>query len=142
MISDEYAAGFFDGEGCVAAYLCTNTSNGKAYKALTYYIGIVQGSSLALQELKDKYGGSLRLDKNLKSKFSNRDFWRWTIRGKEGDRFVQAIRPYAIEKKDQLVVFQHVRETVGKPFGNKISSDVWELREMLVQQLKDLKRAS
>ena len=141
MISDVYAAGFFDGEGTVGAYLCTNKSNGKTYKALTYNMGIMQGSPFALIKLRDKYGGDLRLDKWVKSKFSDRDFWRWTIRGKDSDGFVEAILPHSIEKREQLLAYQEIRKTIGKRFGaGKLSEEVWRVRERLVKRLRDLKR--
>lgn len=87
-LSNEYLAGFFDGEGCV--YF---TPNGRVS------VNITQKRTAVLYKIKEDFGGAVRSNGRA-CKCS-----QWTIGGrKDIKRFLSAILPYSVVKKAEVEI--------------------------------------
>lgn len=96
MISNEYAAGFFDGEGCVSISKC---KPGKPTRNIRYELFVqVPGTNPAPMKLmKERWGGSLKpyKQKNPKHKIG----WRWLLSAKMATRFLLDVLPHLVIKR-------------------------------------------
>lgn len=106
MISDEYAAGFFDGEGCV-----NFTIRGKAKQAVIRVM-LVNTNINILLEFQERFGGILtsRKQKNITWK----DFNCLTLNGHFAIKFLSAIRPYVHIKHNQIELAFEYYEWSGR----------------------------
>lgn len=99
MISDEYAAGFFDADGSV--YAARRTSR-KGNSSPTLLICCTQAERTpgecpdVLAAHYDRWGGSLR-PKNTRE--GCRKQWQWVLAPKAAADFLRAVYPYLIVKK-------------------------------------------
>lgn len=113
MISLKYAAGFFDGEGCI--------SIGKIQQQyyINYRTRITIGQSgkigmLILKQLQDRFGGIVIQDKGQKY-LENRHYrvaWVWRLSETDGFYFLKRIYPYLITKRNQadlMIEFQKIK---------------------------------
>jgi hypothetical protein len=96
-----WAAGFFDGEGCV---LVSERNNKTVYQLFT---SVTQQEPTALHMLKQRFGGNVTPDKTAatSSYFRKRGAvlaWRWKATSTESYAFLQAIEPYVIVKAEQV----------------------------------------
>ncbi len=98
MISTEYAAGFFDGEGCVSINYVPQRNKG--YKGrIGYYrvkvsIGNTNGEVLTL--FKERWGGGLSF-KEARI-LNHKPVWTWNIWAQQTVGFLEDILPYLIIK--------------------------------------------
>lgn len=95
MVSLQYVAGFFDGEGCV-----TFLKNGKAIYVTAH---LTNNDRRVLDEMHEKYGGCVytRLrngDPRRKTTYS------WQVSGTKAIAFLREIYPYLVIKKPQAEV--------------------------------------
>jgi hypothetical protein len=96
LLSSEYAAGFFDGEGCVQ--LRYGKSAIQYHKQIIAAVG--QSSLPVLEALKEKYGGSI-----YQRKMSNcgiKQMWDWKVYTVTCCNFFEDILPHAIVKQEQI----------------------------------------
>lgn len=95
MISAEYAAGFFDGEGCVSVNKqgTRNRNRGIRYQLMAVVSGV---NSAPLEALKERWGGSLGQYKGSTPRA--RPGWRWVLGSKMAAKFLNDIMPYLLIK--------------------------------------------
>ena len=146
-----YAAGLFDGEGCVLiAY--PRTGNGRRYHRLD--VSIAQIDSRPLRWLRDRYGGHLTA--NPKRNQSVRIVWHWRVNDRTAEAFLKSILPFSILKSAQIEVALEFRATVRKrTSGHKrsgagphagwesvdpVTADIHVAREDMRMKLQVLKR--
>lgn len=109
MISDEYVAGFFDGEGCV------NFSVRGKSRQIFFRVMLTNTDPDILEEFKSKYGGNLAKPRQLKENW--KIFRQLTITGPMAYSFLEKIYPYAKIKKQQIKLaleFQELRNLPRK----------------------------
>jgi hypothetical protein len=95
MLSDEYIAGFFDGEGCVdIRYM---TTHGGRYNRFTMRCTISQVYRKPLEMIQDRFGGSI-------SPRRNGNIHYYVLEGLSANRFLETIRPHLIVKADEADV--------------------------------------
>jgi hypothetical protein len=112
MISIEYIAGLFDGEGTVGIYKVTNGESEKIYWSITLNIS---GSFRPVLEAIQAFFGfgsiysSKRNKKLIATRYGSLDTslckqgWRWEIRNKNDSKeFLSKILPHLHEKKEQV----------------------------------------
>ena len=136
-----WAAGFFDGEGCV---LVSPRSSGKFHCLFT---SVTQQDPTALHLLKQRFGGNVTPDKTATSDSYERKrgaalVWRWKASSVEAHAFLRAIQPYTVVKAEQVRIaleFPHV----GTRFciNNPIPEDVRAKREQVMIALRDIRKA-
>ena len=136
-----WAAGFFDGEGCV---LVNPRNNGKFHSLFT---SVTQQDPTALHLLKQRFGGNVTPDKTATSGSYERKrgaalVWRWKASSVEAHAFLRAIQPYTVVKAEQVRIALEFPQ-VGTRFcgNNPIPDDVRAKREQVMIALRDIRKA-
>lgn len=94
MLSNEYVAGFFDGEGCVNI-----TVRGKI-RQVALRVTIVNTDAAILQELFETFGGTLTRPRSSNSRWKLFRAIEW--RGKYAISFLEKIQPFVTVKRPQI----------------------------------------
>lgn len=135
-LSNEYLAGFFDGEGCVSIYR-NKLKSGLGFR---YAVNILICSTNLdiIKYLQLQFGGTVY---NLKmQKVSHKQAQTWVLGSRSAKDFLIGIYPFLIIKKEQVKLALEFIETIGNK-GVPIVVDVIRFkREELFQQLKILNR--
>lgn len=98
-----WAAGFFDGEGCVKAY---QEPEGHFNLRLT-----VAGTDVRpLMRLQANFGGGVVRESRQTS--SRNAIWGWSIHGAESERFAKLILDHTSVKYEQLELFIEFRSLI------------------------------
>ena len=138
IISAEYIAGFFDGEGSVGIYSRKDRLGGFGLR-----VQLTQNTStdsqIILQYLQNKYGGNLTTQKTLSDKLK----YNWQLNSNKAVLFLKDIYPYSILKRKQIEVaiyFQENRPTIKRNSGGEIQSHNLEDAAWCVEQADKIKR--
>jgi len=92
MVSIEYAAGFFDGEGCVNC--STNKSGSPFIRTL-----VVNTNTEILEMFKQRWGGDINA--NYKPKAHWKQAYTWRLSHNAAGVFLQDIQPFLVIKAKQ-----------------------------------------
>ena len=84
-----YAAGLFDGEGCVNIYHCKARKNGPLHHVLRTTVAMTDRATI--EWLRSKFGGPIHSTHHYPR---HRELWVWALNAKKAGRFLQLIRPY------------------------------------------------
>jgi len=84
-----WAAGFFDGEGCIYGY--EGVQNG-GYRRFTFGVTVAQVVPEPLEELRAGWGGKIRAKAAGQAHHS--DQWIWSIRGSDAGWFLEDVLPH------------------------------------------------
>jgi len=138
-MNDQWLAGFFDGEGCITSK--SYYSYGKYIKQprVVIQITITQKDRTVLDEIQKVYGGAVDT-KHDKKRFCH----SWRVTGKENmKRFLTAIYPYSIVKKEQILLALQFIETIREDNLGCVALDdsVHLERGLIHNKLKLLKKA-
>lgn len=130
MISAEYAAGFFDGEGCVK--IRATKTNGYLYYRVETDIGNTDRP--ILEAFVDKYGGSIyeRPRERMRKHGWSRQY-DWRIACEKAQAFLLDIQPYVRIKRKyvDLALEFHTYRGVHNPDLREKRKQCWErYREM------------
>lgn len=102
-----YAAGLFDGEGYVDIYQATKSKSSKNCSLMLRVI-ISQKDGLIMNWLKNNFGGNV-----LFSQRNDSYIYRWEIRSKAAEQFLNQIYPFAKIKKEQIELALKFQKTKG-----------------------------
>lgn len=102
-----YYAGFFDGEGCVAAY------NRK------YVVSLTNTDIRPLKRAVELWGGFISSQSKESRKWALQDLWRWQIYGQNSRAFLAAIRPYTVIKTAQIDAFVAILDVLPSGHGKR-----------------------
>lgn len=137
-----YAAGLFDGEGCVTIRKDTRVS--KRGGSISYQLICILGMSHkpTIDFLQFCYGGSV----TVRDKGKHKTCYQWTVASEKALVFLYQIYPHSITKKNEIQIaidFQENVRAYRKLFGNgKFHPDreaVLGMREHMFLSIKDLK---
>ncbi len=137
-----WAAGFFDGEGCV---LVSEKCNGTVYQL---YATITQQNPTALHMIKQRFGGSVTPDKTAGAGYArkNGEFlcWRWKATSKTAWDFLAAIEPYSVVKAEQIRIALTWPEPGTQYRGayNAMPEEVRQGRREIMHSLREARRSS
>jgi DNA-directed RNA polymerase subunit RPC12/RpoP len=126
MPSNEYFAGFFDGEGFVSI-----TNGGRVQ------VGVTQKHPDILYELKNVFGGNVFVHDR---KFNNCHHWKVT--DKRGIKnFLNSVYPFSVVKKKEIELGLKAVELIRENnLGcNPLHSDDWIKRLAIRQEMQDLR---
>ena len=136
-----YAAGLFDGEGCVDIY---KASVSKASKSPSFMLRVVitQKQGEIMNWLENKFGGAVQL-----SKRSDNYIYRWDIRSQAAKRFLLLIQPYVLIKKEQVNLAieyeerksKYLETLKGKRGFRTLTAEEIAWRYMMKEKLSKLK---
>lgn len=122
QITDEYAAGFFDGEGCVRI-----SRVGERYKL---QVKISQLDRRPLDLLSNKYGGVV---------YESSRCPYWEIASRQASTFLSAILPYLIVKKKEAEIAVEFQATMFYRGRKPVEASVLAARTSMHDQMKALK---
>ena len=108
MISSLYAAGFFDGEGCVN---CSSNKSGSPFVRIL----VVNTNLTVLEKFQETWGGDI--NKNYKSKEHWKQAYTWRLSHAAAAKFLEDIYPFLIVKETQArlaLEFANIRPGKGK----------------------------
>ena len=99
-----WAAGFFDGEGCVLVAKCKNTGVRGGWN---YYlqVSIAQQDRRPLELINSKFGGAIRLNRSKATYEKKKDHvytWSLVLSGINALCFLRAIQPHCVVKFEQV----------------------------------------
>ena len=93
-LNDAWAAGFFDGEGCIGAY---HNGGGRYQLAVI----VTNTDRRPLDIFLELYGGTFGVNKK-ETDPKHRTSWDVRLRGSEAEAFLRRILPYSVVNKDQI----------------------------------------
>lgn len=142
-----YAAGLFDGEGCVQLYMRPGVYGNPDGKNNSFRsnLSIASVDPAPIEWLKARWGGSLRFYAGKRVENGHRALYSLQITGNQAERFAQDILPFLVTKRDEMDLWliarglTHKRGSRGRPKGGLQAREVW-VRRLLVDQVKVLKR--
>ena len=148
MITPEYAAGFFDGEGCVS-YSCIHRSesrtpiekrkrrgSGTNYCEWIVRLTLSNTNLDVLLAFQDTWGGNVRA--NLPNGRNCKIIHQWIVLGYAAETFCYDILPYMIVKKRQVELFLEFRATVNSKERHRLTEEIHQKRLAIGQEIINL----
>ena len=129
----QYIAGFFDAEGCVYIH--------KSNFMLRIIIG--QTNKDVLNFIQNYFGGKIRKKTNIQQTdgYKRKQSWTWELTSKNTTYFMECIKPYILEKKEQIeVAIKYQIHDLIMHTTTKLSVDEISTREKYRVKLVMLKR--
>lgn len=141
-LANAYAAGLFDGEGCVEVYmrLTEATKHRNRDRSLRCSLSVCGTDFRPLEWLKIHFGGSV----SVRHDPPRKPIGKWAVFGHEAESFAREIRPFLLVKAEQVDLWFVAREMVGPrgfkgALGQGLTEDEIGLRRDLVAHMKELK---
>jgi hypothetical protein len=141
-----WAAGFFDGEGCVIVEISREKKCRHGFRT-SLHATVTQTSLPCLHLFLEKFGGSIN---TTDYRTPNGRRWAvqyvWVVRNELAVEFLRAIYPYAVVKKTQIeaALEYPLRAANGRKYGsssNPIPDEVQERRVAIAHQLREIRAA-
>ena len=128
-----WAAGVFDGEGCVL--LAKHTTGNRKTESWLLRADVANTDPKMLVKLRAIFGGTI-VKKKLRDRYMPQ--WRWIVYGPNAASVLTAMLPYLITKKEQAEVALLSRKFLrGK---HEVNQEKLDNMRWAGQKLKDLKR--
>jgi hypothetical protein len=127
--TDEWAAGFFDGEGCV----CIQKRLRGNFLEHFLSVQVGQSTRLCLDELAARFGGGVTSYSKTGGKF-----WRWRLHGTKAERFLKTIQPHSLVKRREIDAAIELRSAIGSP-GKRSTPWAREKKEAAYSHWKEAK---
>ena len=108
-MTDEYLAGFFDGEGCF--FLGKQEKNGKFYPKAQILLSQSGPEGLVLlEQIQKEYGGSIYHHLKIGQYKAKKDAYKMWWNREEGVRLIERLLPHLIIKKEAAqTVLTHLK---------------------------------
>lgn len=144
-VSKSYAAGFFDGEGCVYLDRSRNANERFYFRPR---VVVSNTNREVLEKLQERWGGTITYRGQLRKDGSPRRFadrcrrqsWdSWHLAGRFVYRFLQDIQPYLVVKQEQAALILDYMESVLGTHG-RLSEAENLRREGIHLALQDMKK--
>lgn len=130
MISSEYAAGFFDGEGSIGIRRERNI-----YRL---EVNATQTTAEVLIAFQEKYGGKV----TKRNKEKSRDLYMWRVYTQNADAFLKDVLPFLIVKQERAKLALEFRAShYGHAYGNAkavAGTAIGEFRKTCFAKMKKL----
>ncbi len=127
-----WAAGFFDGEGCISAGFETAPKHGLRTHLM---VVVAQSASEPLVAMQQRWGGSLR-DKPSRNPHHKHQ-WRWLLNGKNAAPFLRDVLPY-LRVKGEAAALALEYIALIHPHSVPLSEADHALRRPIVEALQAL----
>lgn len=136
-----YAAGLFDGEGCIHIAKQTHPGSRQGY-VYRLVVSVAQNHLRSLIDFQDFVGIPGRLYPVKRQGSANRDAYTLTYDGGTAEALLRVLQPYLGRKADEAAValaFQ-THGQIRRHFGpNGCPEDVWRKRAYYYRKLRNLK---
>lgn len=131
-----YAAGFFDGEGCISIH--RQSYDERPYTRPNYTLTVKVGNTneSIIIWFKDNFDGTICEPTRLPPRSR---IWNWNISSNKAFEFIKIIYPYLKVKKPQAdLAFEFMQNRTISKGWSSISKEERELRESYYEQMKVL----
>jgi hypothetical protein len=122
-----YAAGFFDGEGCISIVFHKK-------KHYSLELAVSQADPNPLWAMQSLFGG--RIVKHGQS--VNRPVYYWKASSRQSMEAIKEMLPFLVVKREQAIIALQFRETITT--DHKVTPDIVFKREALRKELARIKR--
>ena len=128
----QYAAGFFDGEGCI---LIGRTARSDRTTEYYLYVNVVNTDRSVLEAFQAQWDGRI-----YQTKGTHKTCWQWNCSRQGAARFLREVRPYLLVKGEQADLgLAYYEETSCRP-GYRLMPDELAIREGYYLALREAKR--
>ena len=133
LTSISYLAGLVDADGCIQ--IMRRKNQGKSHFSVR--LSVSQVSEQIPIWIMRNFGG--RLDRFVVSKERRQPIYRWQCESLKAKEVLTLIEPYLILKKERALLALKFQSTIGfRGFSDKITHEVFELRESIFKEMKIL----
>lgn len=132
-----YAAGLFDGEGCVKPY--SAQSKARTARSFVYELALANNDHRVCEFFHKLFGGTISYYPSSSGKIQA----RWRVSGSNAEKAARALLPYSISKKSQLKLFIKLRSMIDadrRGPGRALSDIEREARQKIIDEIKAAKR--
>jgi len=131
-VTDAWAAGFFDADGCVRIGKQRRRREGRTVYALRAIVAqSADECPETLLALQSEFGGSLSSSPDRR-RGNRKPKWEWLLASRKAERFLRRIFPYVVGKREQVRLALEYRERAMGPGKD-------DLRERYYQRISALK---
>lgn len=139
-----WAAGFFDGEGCVIVEISKEKACRHGFRT-SLHATVTQTSLPCLEKYLERFGGKIKTSEH---RTPNGRRWSvqyvWVVRNQNAADFLRAIYPYSVVKKTQIeAALQYpLAAPDGRKYGNvnnPIPDEVQAQRVAIAHQLRAIR---
>lgn len=126
-----WAAGFFDGEGCIqiSRFRTDRYTFGVAHKL---HVIVTQKERKPLEDFKRMFGGSVSINRST-------DTYLWQVSNLHADKFLKLVQKYLVCKKDESKIGRKFIKLL-KGNNEKITLKNLKQRDGIYGKLKQIKR--
>ena len=135
-----WAAGFIDGEGCIALYPRRQILKGKTYHHFVLRLHVSNTDLLALERLQTLFGGSIN-KANHKDRPHYKPCWTWYCNTSRCEQALESLMPYLFSKKSQAVLGIASRRYIQRN-GRPRAPESLQAQAQIYSQLRQLKRVA
>jgi hypothetical protein len=130
-----WAAGFFDGEGCITAKSTYTSSRGRKRVLVgSLVVTVVQRVVDPLYIFREMFGGAVRLNKNR----TGNPVWAIEYYGTDAMNILEALRPYLVVKREQAELALTMKDSFHTG-GRQLTDDEIKRRQVWHAQMRQLK---
>ena len=139
-----WAAGFFDGEGCVIVELSKERGCRHGFRT-SLHATVTQTSLPCLELFLERFGGAIKTSEH---RTPNGRRWAvqytWVTRNEAAIDFLRAIHPYSVVKREQIgvAIKYPFRADTGRKYGsptNPIPDEVMAQRVAIAHELRRIR---
>ena len=135
-----WAAGFIDGEGCIALRRQVGRQKGVAYTCYALRLSVTNTDLRCLERLKSMFAGSInRATHSYRPQ--NKPCWAWFCSSANAERALVALLPYLVSKKEQAELGLLSRRHIQKN-GRKREVGSLEQQAAIADRISHLKRVA
>lgn len=129
---DVYAAGFFDGEGCVSIQRAWDRKS-HCYRWLML-VQVANQNRFVLEKLRKVYGGGIAVQTSGR----RRPLYLWQLTGSKTGTFLAKLRPWLIVKKKQAQIGIEFRSLLSHRNWFRVPKKNLKRRLLLLRRLRAL----
>ena len=136
-----WAAGLFDGEGCV--YVAKHKPRRGASEQYILAAKVAMTHKPTIERFAQLFGGNILPSQDARA--NHRPMWVWAIYGRKVHPFLRNILSYAVTKKQEVEIgLEAAQEWKEQPPGRgvRISPELLVIREGYYRALQEAKRAA
>lgn len=131
-----YAAGFFDGEGCIG--IGRLKCHRRATRAYRTQVALTQASKPVILWLRETFGGNVA---TLHLSGNRKRAWQWSAVGRDAELFIIAVLPYLKVKRQQALLLLNFRKSINANSGRKrLAISEIKMREEMILQMRKLNK--
>lgn len=149
MISNEYAAGLFDGEGFIRVAIWKKPNS--LHTRYQVNVGIANTYQPVMERIASKYGGKIYCNRHDLRSPKNRPVHNWLVGSQIASNFLRKVLPFLHIKREQADLalllqanIDEYRHKLGTPYGglHPQRDEILSYRRELADKILKLKKVS